>query len=66
MIERVVENEFLLGNSEDVMKNISDDEPCIIIKDGKPAYTILSYSMYEKMMTTIKVFNDDFLPFIKQ
>lgn len=66
MIERVVEESYLQTNVEEVIKNISDDEPCIVVKEGKPAYTVLSYTMYEKMLTTIKVFNDDFLPLIKQ
>ncbi len=61
MYERVIEFKDFTENPNDALAQTIDDEPCIIMKDNKPSYTILTYSIYEKLITTVKIFNEDYL-----
>ncbi|MBP7653948.1 type II toxin-antitoxin system Phd/YefM family antitoxin [Candidatus Dependentiae bacterium] len=61
MIENIVSMDKIHKNINSVIKELTDDEPFVIIDNDKPEYVFMTYNTYEKLLNTVKVFNSEYL-----
>ncbi|HPG29817.1 MAG TPA: hypothetical protein PKY81_06485 [bacterium] len=61
MIENTVSYEKLLKNANSVFKDLSEDEPLVVIDKDKPEYVLMTFDLYEKLIGSVKVLNSKLL-----
>ena len=61
MIENTVSFDKLLKNTNSLFKDLSEDEPLIVIDKDKPEYVLMTFNLYEKLISSVKVLNSKLL-----